>query len=86
MVSIIVINKAKKVMVPIFPGYLLPYQMPETGALGSGFIISEKGLIVTNHHVVEGVDQINIQFSNDDKEYPAKVIGYDVSLTLLFCR
>ena len=45
-------------------------------SLGSGFIISEDGYIVTNNHVVEGADDIIVKL-NDRKEYKAKIIGLD---------
>ncbi len=44
--------------------------------LGSGFIVSPDGFIVTNAHVVENADQINVRL-NDKREYKAKVIGVD---------
>ncbi|MCK0138287.1 Do family serine endopeptidase [Aliiroseovarius sp. F47248L] len=46
-------------------------------ALGSGFVISENGFIVTNNHVIEGADEILIEFFNGGGELPAKVIGTD---------
>ncbi len=45
-------------------------------SLGSGFIISKDGYIVTNNHVVEGADDIKVKLANK-KEYHAKVIGRD---------
>ena len=45
-------------------------------SLGSGFLISEDGYIVTNHHVIAEADQINVRLS-DKEEYKAKVIGTD---------
>ncbi|MEO5341993.1 MAG: DegQ family serine endoprotease [Gammaproteobacteria bacterium SHHR-1] len=48
----------------------------ERSSLGSGFIISEDGYIVTNHHVVEGADEIIIRLT-DRREFEAKVIGSD---------
>lgn len=47
-----------------------------TQALGSGFVISEDGYIVTNNHVIEGADEILIEFFDGD-ELPATVIGTD---------
>ena len=45
-------------------------------ALGSGFVISEDGFIVTNNHVIEGADEINIEFF-DGKRLEAKLVGTD---------
>lgn len=44
--------------------------------LGSGFIISADGYIITNRHVVDGADKITVKL-NDKREFPAKVIGSD---------
>lgn len=46
-------------------------------SLGSGVIISKKGYIVTNNHVVEGADKIKVSIAGDKKEYEAKLIGRD---------
>ncbi|MEL6710708.1 MAG: DegQ family serine endoprotease [Pseudomonadota bacterium] len=45
-------------------------------SLGSGFIISEDGYILTNHHVVTGADEIEVKL-NDRRYFAAKVIGSD---------
>jgi len=45
-------------------------------SLGSGFVIDNSGYIVTNRHVVNGADDIDVQFSNG-KSYKAKLIGED---------
>ncbi len=45
-------------------------------ALGSGFVISEDGYIVTNNHVIEGADEITIEFYSG-ATLPAKVVGTD---------
>ena len=50
-------------------------QRPMTG-LGSGFIISEEGIIVTNNHVIEGADEITVILS-DETEYTAELLGRD---------
>tara|TARA_R100000935_G_scaffold10277_1_gene20551 strand:+ start:8074 stop:9198 length:1125 start_codon:yes stop_codon:yes gene_type:complete len=44
--------------------------------LGSGFIISSDGLIVTNNHVVDGAQTVKVKL-NDQTEYDAEVIGAD---------
>ncbi|MCI4411909.1 MAG: DegQ family serine endoprotease [Thiotrichales bacterium] len=48
----------------------------EMQSLGTGFIISNDGYIVTNHHVIADADEITVRFS-DRKELSAKVIGSD---------
>ncbi|OGA38564.1 MAG: protease Do [Betaproteobacteria bacterium RIFCSPLOWO2_12_FULL_68_19] len=53
-----------------------PGARPESRSLGSGFIISPDGYILTNAHVVEGADEINVRFT-DKREFKAKVIGTD---------
>lgn len=45
-------------------------------AAGSGFVVSEEGYILTNHHVIDGADNIEVLFS-DRQEYRARVIGLD---------
>ena len=45
-------------------------------SLGSGFIISDDGYILTNHHVIAGADEVIVRMA-DRKEYVAKLIGSD---------
>jgi len=59
--------------IPRQPG---PGQRPESRSLGSGFIISADGYILTNAHVVDSADEITVKFT-DKREYKAKVIGAD---------
>ena len=51
-------------------------QERKSSALGSGFIIDEKGIVVTNNHVIQGADDIIVRVDGD-KEYKAKVLGAD---------
>ena len=53
-----------------------PRQEPERRGTGSGFIISADGLILTNHHVVDGADEIKVRLT-DNPEYTGKVLGSD---------
>ena len=45
-------------------------------ALGSGFIIDEKGIVITNNHVIQNAEDILVRV-NGDEEYKAKIIGKD---------
>ncbi len=62
-------------------------QMPEreSHALGTGFVISAKGYIVTNNHVVEGADEIIVKTS-DGEEYPAELVGTDSKLDVALIK
>ena len=53
-----------------------PEGFSQEGALGSGFVISADGLIVTNDHVITGADEINAVFS-DGRTLRAELIGTD---------
>ena len=73
-----------------FPGFKFPPGSPfedmfkefgtpqerQSSALGSGFIIDEKGIVITNNHVIQDAEDIIVRV-NGDKEYKAKVIGAD---------
>lgn len=48
---------------------------------GSGFVYSADGLIVTNHHVVDGAERVRVR-AHDGREFPAKVLGTDPSTDL----
>jgi S1-C subfamily serine protease len=50
-------------------------------ALGSGFVVDKAGHVVTNYHVVEGADQVEVNFSGEDN-IPATVVGSDPSTDL----
>jgi serine protease Do len=53
-----------------------PAPRAESRSLGSGFVISQDGYVLTNAHVVEGADEITVKFT-DKREFKAKVIGAD---------
>ncbi|WP_085537661.1 Do family serine endopeptidase [Massilibacteroides vaginae] len=56
-------------------GFSRPNPQPREGA-GSGVIISTDGYIMTNNHVIDGADELEVTL-NDNRKYPAKVIGAD---------
>ena len=57
--------------IPAYRSQIIPKQ-----GSGSGVVIDESGLILTNDHVVHGANEIMVTFS-DNKSYPAKIQGYD---------
>jgi len=73
-----------------FPGFEFPpgspfadmfkeFGTPQTrksAALGSGFIIDEKGIVITNNHVIQDAEDIVVRVGGD-KEYKATIIGQD---------
>ena len=59
-----------------FFGNQMPKRENMTG-LGSGFIISPEGYVVTNNHVISGADQITVIFNNGIDEVPAELVGTD---------
>ena len=56
-----------------------------TSALGSGFVVSEDGYVVTNNHVIEGADEILVEFP-DLTEYSAKVVGIDKNVDIALLK
>lgn len=63
-------------MSPLFDDFFGGPQFKRDKSLGSGFIISKDGYIVTNDHVVRDAESVQVKLSND-KVYDAKVIGGD---------
>jgi S1-C subfamily serine protease len=59
------------------PFFRVPQQEERSG-LGSGFVIDKSGHIVTNFHVIEGADEVEVSFSNGE-ELSAEIIGRDPS-------
>lgn len=58
---------------------------PVQSGLGSGVIISEDGYIVTNNHVVDGADKLEVLF-NDNSSYDARIIGTDEASDLALIK
>ncbi len=64
----------------MFKDYGMP-QKRQTSALGSGFIIDEKGIVITNNHVIQGAEDVFVRV-NGEKNIKAKVIGADPGMDL----
>jgi Do/DeqQ family serine protease len=80
-VNISTISRKKMVqpffeMSPFFEDFFGAPQFKRDKSLGSGFIISKDGYIVTNNHVVRDAESVQVKLSND-KIYDAKIIGGD---------
>lgn len=61
-------------------------QIQKSQSAGTGFIVSEDGLILTNKHVVSSANTSYSVFTSDGKEYKAKIIALDSSFDLAFLR
>ncbi len=59
-------------------------KMPTHG-LGSGFIVSEDGVVLTNAHVVDGADEVTVKLT-DKREFKAKIVGVDKTTDVAVLR
>lgn len=64
-----------KRFIPRSPGGGMPRDF-ENKSLGSGFVVSGDGYILTNAHVVDGADEVTVRLT-DKREFKAKIIGAD---------
>lgn len=67
--------------------YFEQFDQPQRqqASIGSGFIVSDDGYIVTNHHVIDGAEEITVRL-NDRREYNAEVVGTDPSSDLALLK
>jgi len=95
--AVVNITTTTKMATPIGPQGIVPegspfedlFRGPNNGqrgprsasALGAGFVISEDGYVVTNNHVIEGADEIEVEFINGDI-FPAKIVGTDANIDI----
>src|SRR5690606_10708347 len=63
------------------PGFQMPGPggqgpVPRGQAMGTGFLISDDGYVLTNHHVIDRADEVKVTLS-DRRQFTAKVVGSD---------
>lgn len=71
----------------VIPG--LPFKFKGGGdlsSLGSGFVLSKDGYIVTNNHVIEKAGRVIVRFVDDKNEYTATVVGVDPKTDLALLK
>jgi S1-C subfamily serine protease len=81
--GVVVITDTQTQVVP--PTFFTPGGTEKVGALGSGFVVDDRGDIVTNDHVVQGASRIRVGF-NGGVSYPATIVGADPSSDLAVIR
>ncbi|MGA3236801.1 MAG: trypsin-like peptidase domain-containing protein [Bryobacteraceae bacterium] len=59
-----------------------PQESQRGEALGSGVVVDRSGYVLTNNHVVDKADRIQVKFMGDSTEYPAKLVGADAATDL----
>jgi S1-C subfamily serine protease len=79
--AVVQITSTSAPVTQVDPFFGFRTEQPGRQALGSGFVIDKSGHIVTNYHVVEGADEIEVSFSNQ-KTYDADLVGTDPSTDL----
>lgn len=63
-----------------------PQRPQKQRSLGSGFIISKDGYIVTNNHVIAGADEVSVNLQDDSKAIEAKIVGRDPDTDLALLK
>jgi S1-C subfamily serine protease len=61
-------------------------KMAEGVASGSGVVLDDEGHVLTNNHVVEGGEQIQVSFESEGKMYPAEVVGTEPNSDLALLK
>jgi serine protease Do len=61
-------------------------EAPTQRGLGSGFIVDASGYIITNNHVIDGANEINVILADSDEEFDATVVGIDPLTDLAVIR
>lgn len=87
-VSIVREETAAVIEPEFFFGYIVPSEKIykyETGGIGSGFIVDERGYVLTNYHVIEGASKIKVEMTDkngEKKEFDADIAGGDENLDI----
>jgi len=81
--GVVVISDTQTRVIP--PTFFTPPTRQQVGALGSGFVVDDRGDIVTNDHVVQHATQIRVGFS-DGVTYAATTVGTDPASDLAVIR
>ncbi|MBX7231804.1 MAG: trypsin-like peptidase domain-containing protein [Bdellovibrionales bacterium] len=73
-------NQMRDPFFDLFEQFMGPRQSRPAQSLGTGFVIREDGLILTNNHVIDGANIIKVQLDEKtDQQFDAKVIGRDAN-------
>lgn len=79
--GVVQITSTTEASTEVDPFFGTPFSTGPQQALGSGFVIDKAGHIITNYHVIDGADSIEVSFSSKDT-LKARVVGSDPSTDL----
>lgn len=71
---------------PQFAPFFAPFLQPPQVGTGSGFFVDAEGHILTNFHVVQGADRLQVRLQGDPKTYPAELVGSVPALDLALLK
>lgn len=71
---------------PQFAPFFAPFLQPPQVGTGSGFFVDPQGYILTNYHVVQGAERIQVRLQGNPRAYSARVVGSVPSLDLALLK
>ncbi|WP_243094689.1 S1C family serine protease [Thermus thalpophilus] len=71
---------------PQFAPFFAPFLQPPQVGTGSGFFVDPEGHILTNYHVVQGAERIEVRLQGNPQAYPAKLVGAVPALDLALLK